>query len=145
MSLFCVVISDIILINLYTYEVGRYTGGHLDILQGIFKVGEKLVTPHQKKIIYIVRDCPQDADHRILSNQLSKQITQLSTKYKNKQLKYTIEYYFMSHYDYQPDLFKKQAKKLLPLINIRRSSAINNYKQKDRIKYLHQLWRQIKT
>jgi protein SEY1 len=39
MSLFCVVVSDIILINLYMDEIGRYTGGHMDILDAIFKVG----------------------------------------------------------------------------------------------------------
>lgn len=32
MSLFCVVISDVVLINLYMDEIGRYTGGHVDIL-----------------------------------------------------------------------------------------------------------------
>ena len=62
------VISDIILINLYMDEIGRYTGGHMDILDAVFKVGERLVTPHKKKIIYIIRDCVEDADKHILSN-----------------------------------------------------------------------------
>jgi hypothetical protein len=39
MGLFCVVISDVVLINLFMHEVGRYSGGHLDILEAIFKVG----------------------------------------------------------------------------------------------------------
>lgn len=67
MGLFCVVISDVVLINLFMHEVGRYSGGHLDILEAIFKVGERLVTPVQKKIIYIIRDCTEDANHNILS------------------------------------------------------------------------------
>lgn len=71
MSLFCVVISDIVLINLYMNEIGRYTGGHMDILDAIFKVGQRLVTPHQKKIIYVIRDCTEDADRSILSKELN--------------------------------------------------------------------------
>ena len=72
LSLFCVVISDVVMINIYMHEVGRYSGGHLDILEAVFKVGERLVTSHQKKIIYVVRDCTDDADHSILSDELSK-------------------------------------------------------------------------
>ncbi len=90
MSLFCVAISDVILINVFMHEVGRYSGGHLDILEAIFKVGERLVTPHQKKIIYIIRDCTEDADQDILSNELTKEINSLANHYKNKNLKYTI-------------------------------------------------------
>ena len=71
MSLFCVVNNDIMLINLYMDEIGRYTGGHVDILEAIFKVGERLVTPHQKKIVYVIRDCTEDADHSVLSKELS--------------------------------------------------------------------------
>lgn len=56
------------MINIYMHEVGRYSGGHLDILEAIFKVGERLVTSQQKKIIYVVRDCTEDADHSILSD-----------------------------------------------------------------------------
>lgn len=47
-------------------EIGRYSGGHIDILEVIFKVGERLVMPQQKKIIFIIRDCAEDADKKIL-------------------------------------------------------------------------------
>jgi hypothetical protein len=103
-----------------------------------------LVTPHQKKIIYVIRDCTDDADRSILSNELSEEIKTLSKQYNNKQLKYSVEFYFMSHYIYQPELFSEEAKALLPKINLRRPSAINNYKEQDRIRYLHELWSQIK-
>ena len=105
MSLFVVVISDVIMINLYMDEIGRYTGGHMDILDAVFKVGERLVTPQKKKIIYIIRDCCEDADRNILSSELSEEIKTLSKQYNNKQLKYSIEFYFMSHYIYQPEQF----------------------------------------
>ena len=32
LSLFCVAVSDIILVNMFMSEIGRYSGGHLDIL-----------------------------------------------------------------------------------------------------------------
>lgn len=50
------------------YEIGRYTGGHLDILDSIFKVGERLVTAQKKKIIFLIRDCSQDADKSLLKS-----------------------------------------------------------------------------
>ena len=50
----------------------------------------------------------------------------------------------MSHYIYQPESFISQAKKLLPKINIQRASTINNYKEGDRVRYINQLWKQIK-
>lgn len=49
----------------------------------------------------------------------------------------------MSHYVYQPEAFETEAKRLLPMIAIKRPSAINNYKEQDRVRYLHELWRQI--
>jgi len=48
------------------------------------------VTPHQKKIVYVIRDTAEDADHSILSKELSEEIKNLSNQYHNKQLKYTI-------------------------------------------------------
>lgn len=59
-------LSDVILINMFMNEIGRYSGGHIDILEVIFKVGERLVMPQQKKIIFIIRDCAEDADKKIL-------------------------------------------------------------------------------
>ena len=50
----------------------------------------------------------------------------------------------MSHYVYQPEVFIQEAKQLLPKINIKKPSPINNYKPEDRVKYLHQLWDQLK-
>jgi len=61
-----VVLSDVILINLFMNEVGRYSGGHLDILDAIFKVGERLVLPQLKKIIFIIRDFEKDANRKII-------------------------------------------------------------------------------
>ena len=50
----------------------------------------------------------------------------------------------MSHFIYQPENFISQAKKLLPKINIQRASTINNYKEGDRVRYINELWKQIK-
>jgi len=47
-------------------EIGRYSGGHIDILDALLVVGERLASPQQKKIIYVIRDFTEEADHRIL-------------------------------------------------------------------------------
>lgn len=38
----------------------------------------------------------------------------------------------------------EEAKKLLPKLTIQRPSTINNYKEGDRVRYLNELWKQIK-
>ena len=83
------------------YEIGRFAGGHLDILESIFKVGERLVTSHKKKIIFLIRDCAPDADKTLLKNELEKEVNSLMNKYENKMLKCTLDYFFMSHYIYE--------------------------------------------
>ncbi len=52
------------------YEIGRYAGGHLDILESIFKVGERLATPQKKRIIFVIRDCTEDAEKTVLKTEL---------------------------------------------------------------------------
>ena len=50
----------------------------------------------------------------------------------------------MSHFIYEPEKFIGEAKKLLPKLTIQRASTINNYKEGDRVRYLNELWKQIK-
>ena len=50
----------------------------------------------------------------------------------------------MSHFIYEPEKFIDEAKKLLPKLTIQRASTINNYKEGDRVRYLNELWKQIK-
>lgn len=68
----------------------------------------------------------------------------LANKFNNKKLKYTVDFFFMSHYIYHAEAFARESKQILQMIGIKRPSAINNYKEGDRVKYINELWKQIK-
>lgn len=64
--MFCLAIADIVVINLWMNEVGRYEGSHSHILKSIIKVSERLISSQQKKVIFVIKDCTEDADRAIL-------------------------------------------------------------------------------
>jgi hypothetical protein len=66
MALFCLAISDVLMINMWMNEIGRYEGSHTHILKSILHASQKLLTPQTKKIILVVRDCTPDANRNIL-------------------------------------------------------------------------------
>lgn len=65
-ALFCLAIADVVLINLWMNEVGRYEASHSHILKAIVRASQKLIASQQRKIVFVVRDCTEDADRSIL-------------------------------------------------------------------------------
>ena len=71
-------------------------------------------------------------------------MTTLQNKYQNKYLKFNVECFFMSHYIYEPELFREECGKLKKVMTIRKSSDFNNYDPKDKVVYMKKLWLKIK-
>ena len=65
-ALFCLALSDVLVINVWMAEIGRYEASHSHILKAIVRASEKVIAKQQKKIIFVVRDCTDDADRSIL-------------------------------------------------------------------------------
>ena len=65
-SLFCLALADVILINLFMNEIGRYEGEHIEIIEAIAKVSERLIGKQQKKIVFVVRDFTEDANKMVI-------------------------------------------------------------------------------
>lgn len=65
-ALFCLALADVVLINLWMNEVGRYEASHSHILKAIVRASQKLIASQQRKIVFVVRDCTEDADRSIL-------------------------------------------------------------------------------
>lgn len=64
--MFCLALSDILIINMWMNEIGRYEASHSHILKAIIKASEKIIAKQQRKIVFVVRDCTDDADKSIL-------------------------------------------------------------------------------
>jgi len=69
----------------------------------------------------------------------------LIDKYKNKCLKFTIHYYFMSNYLYEHEEFTEQATKLRAMITVKKVSDFNGYSGKDKLIYIKELWTKIRN
>lgn len=60
-------------------------------------------------------------------------------------LKCTLDYFFMSHFHYDPEKFQEEAGKLGEMLTVKAKSAFNNYQEEDRLVYIQELWKKIKS
>lgn len=73
-ALFCLALADVLIINMWMTEVGRYEGSHSHILKSIIKTSERIVSTQPRRIIFVVKDCTSDADRDILRDELSSHV-----------------------------------------------------------------------
>jgi protein SEY1 len=98
-ALFCLALSDVLIINMWMTEIGRYEASHSHILKAVIRASDRLIAKQQRKIIFVVRDCTEDAERSILRDELNSQmmgIVKAETKKSN--MRFTLEYFMMSHY-----------------------------------------------
>jgi hypothetical protein len=69
-ALFCLALSEVVIINMWMNEIGRYEASHSHILKAIIRASEMLIASQQRRIIFVVRDCTEDADRSILKEEL---------------------------------------------------------------------------
>ena len=67
-ALFCLALSDILIINLWMNEIGRYEGSQVHILKAIVNAASRLIKSQTKTIIFVVKDCTEDANQEILKD-----------------------------------------------------------------------------
>lgn len=69
-ALFCLAVADVIMVNLWMNEIGRYQGGQLHILKAIIHAANHLVQAQAKTLIFVVKDCSRDANHAVLKGEI---------------------------------------------------------------------------
>jgi hypothetical protein len=67
-ALFCLALSDVLIINLWMNEIGRYEGSQVHILKAIVNAASRLIKSQTKTIIFVVKDCTEDANQEILKD-----------------------------------------------------------------------------
>jgi hypothetical protein len=127
-------------------EIGRYEASHSHVLKAIIRASERLIAKQQRKIIFVVRDCTEDADRSVLREVLNGQMQDIiKEETKKSGMRFTLEYFMMSHYFDSEKQFKKEAQDLLKFISMTRKSNLSNYTDEDRIVYVKSLWRKVTT
>ena len=144
MALFCLALSDVLIINMWMDEIGRYEASHSHVLKAIIRASERLIAKQQRRIIFIVRDCTCDADRGVLREELNGQMMEIvKAETKKSKMRFVLEYFMMSHFYDNENEFKKEAKELLKLLTTTRKSNLANYTDEDRITYVKNLWNRV--
>lgn len=119
-SLFCLAMSDVLFINMWTQDVGRYTASNYHVLKIVFEMNLKLFTQKcEKKIVIILRDFhPKQYNKEKLREQILKDIENIwkdiKTPYDNCLISnyFKFDFITLSHKIYNPDEFEKDVDEL---------------------------------
>ena len=62
---------------------------------------------------------------------------------KKSTLKFSLDYFMMSHFYDNEKEFKKESKELFKFLSNTRKSNLNNYTDEDRLVYIKNLWHKV--
>jgi len=128
-SLFCLALSDVLLMNMWTQDVGRYTASNYSVLKMVFEMNLRLFEQRcAKKIIVVLRDYSEKRFKikSIFEDAIMKDITSLwneikkPDKYKNSTPLdfFAFEFVTLPHKQYEEEKFDHQIglfrERLLP-------------------------------
>lgn len=122
-SLFALAIADVLLINLWTTDVGRYAASNYGLLKVIFEVNLKLFAQNQsqKKLLFVLRDFNEAQNNKesmikLLETNVKTMWNEIykTDKYENSSPHdfFEFDYYMMPHKIYQPTGFEEAAREL---------------------------------
>jgi GTP1/Obg family GTP-binding protein len=128
-SLFALAMADVLMINMWTQDVGRYTASNYGLLKVIFEVNLKLFaqSQSQKKLIFILRDFNKHEHNKekmteLLENNMR---TIWNEIYKEEKFLHSsphdffdFEFFMMPHKIYQPEDFKETGDILKKKFNV---------------------------
>ena len=160
-SLFALACTDLLIINMWTFDIGRYTASNLGILSTIFKLYLKLfVVKFVKQICFIFRDYE---DNQSINNIITMMQSDIFTiwneipkpeKYKNSKPNefFCFNFFFFHNMIYKLDQFQDDLNNFKSCFNInnREKYIFRNYNYQENIpidgysKFISSLWIQIR-
>lgn len=120
-SLFALAMADVLLINMWTTDIGRYGASNYGLLKVIFEVNLKLFDQHSsKKLLFVLRDFDSRIAFDTIKQMIDKDLKQIWSeiykpeKYANSQHSdfFSFEFAMMPHKIFQPDDFMAKATEL---------------------------------
>lgn len=120
-ALFSLVFAQVLMINIWTQEVGRFTGSNYDILKVIFESNLKLFKQSGKKtLVFLLRDFTEDENEDEIKNTIKGDIDKIWVEIaKPKEYAtsrpdnfFDMEFIFFSSYKFARNVFQTQANEL---------------------------------
>ena len=120
-SLFALAMADVLLINMWTTDIGRYGASNYGLLKVIFEVNLKLFDQHSsKKLLFVLRDYDSRIAFATIKNMIDKDLQQIwSEIYKPEKYAsskpedfFQFEFAMMPHKIFQPDDFLAKANEI---------------------------------
>ncbi|OMJ85883.1 hypothetical protein SteCoe_12726 [Stentor coeruleus] len=118
-ALFALAISDVLMVNMWTSEIGRYKAASVGLLKTIFEVNLKLFGQEGKKrILFILRDFNDGVNNLgILKQQISKTMEEIWEKIKKPSHLtlcnvfdcFEFDFHTISSKDFKPEEFKREV------------------------------------
>ena len=158
-SLFCLAITNLLIINMWVTDVGRYTASNYGVLKTVFEMNFKLFNSNcLKKIILILRDFDNRFHNfekiiKILKTDISNIWNEIKKpeNYENKKLEdfFIFEFLSLSNYIYERTKFENEINELkLRFINDNHNYIFNNIISENIPSdglgyYICQLWNEI--
>ena len=151
---FALAVSDVLLVNMFTNEIGRRTGSSMPLLKTILKINVQLFK-HEirpKKVLIILRDFGDnenvDEINRKFKVYLQSALDEIKTATRVS-LQDVIQYQLvmMPHFDYQRDDFNRTAKEIQRKLSEKNVFPRGNpsLPMNGLEKYLENIWRKIKS
>lgn len=113
--------ADVLLINMWTTDIGRYGASNYGLLKVIFEVNLKLFDQHSsKKLLFVLRDYDNRIAFEQIKAMIDKDLNQIwSEIYKPEQYQaskpsdfFQFEFAMMPHKIFEPDAFTQKALEL---------------------------------
>lgn len=113
--------ADVLLINMWTTDIGRYGASNYGLLKVIFEVNLKLFDQHSsKKLLFVLRDYDSRIQFDTIKAMIDKDLQQIwSEIYKPDRYAeskpedfFSFEFAMMPHKIFQPDEFTQKANEL---------------------------------
>lgn len=107
-------LADVLLINMWTTDIGRYGASNYGLLKVIFEVNLKLFDQHSsKKLLFVLRDYDSRIQFDTIKAMIDKDLKQIWSeiykpeKYANSSPDdfFSFEFAMMPHKIFQPDEF----------------------------------------
>jgi len=118
-SLFALAMADLLIVNMWTVDIGRYTASNYGVLKTVFEMNLKLFQQEcAKKILFVLRDFNPETDNKEKVKELIlKDIygiwadVKKPEKYKDYQPHnfFEFEFFTIPHYFYNNDGFNEQV------------------------------------
>ena len=159
-SLFSLAMSDILIINMWTSDVGRYTASNYGVLKIVFQMNLKLFEQKTaKKIIIFLRDFDEtrnrkDKIEQLITEDIHKiwKDIKIPDKYKGKEPEnfFSFEFITLPHLIYKKSDFDKEIENLRKRLDkndknyfFSNLSSIKNVPADGLKQYVNQIWKDI--